>query len=332
MGQRWISQKLKSFGSFLLILILLPYVITVFIHGADIKAVGNDSVTYVKVKETTQSGEEQIAEISWEEYFIGVLAREIPDVYEDEFLKAQAVVIRTNLYQALANNEDKVLEEEYLKPEDLEKKLGGSGFAEKYESLEKAIEATGNQVLLYQEAYAYTPFHQASNGMTRSAQEVLGAEQYPYLAPRECPLDKEAEDEMQTVAFTYQDVQKKCQSFLVAVDESQVGKTYEFTDFEILSYDSAGYVAQMRIGDTVCTGDRFRDALSLASSSFSLQDADGKLRITTTGKGHGLGMSQWTANEMAKEGKNYEEILQYFYEGTNLADGGEVASVLQASP
>ena len=42
------------------------------------------------------------------------------------------------------------------------------------------------------------------------------------------------------------------------------------------------------------------------------------MKITTTGKGHGLGMSQWTANEMAKEGKDYEEILKFFYEGTEL--------------
>ena len=79
-----------------------------------------------------------------------------------------------------------------------------------------------------------------------------------------------------------------------------------------------------KIGESVCTGDQFRDALSLPYSAFSLKDSEGKLKITTTGKGHGLGMSQWTANELAKEGKTYEEILQYFFEGTNLTDVGEI--------
>ena len=46
------------------------------------------------------------------------------------------------------------------------------------------------------------------------------------------------------------------------------------------------------------------------------------------GNGHGLGMSQWTANEMAKEGKTYEEILQFFFEGTELADGGDVETMV----
>jgi stage II sporulation protein D len=80
----------------------------------------------------------------------------------------------------------------------------------------------------------------------------------------------------------------------------------------------------MKIGDTVCTGDQFRDALSLASSAFTLQDYNGMLRITTVGKGHGLGMSQWTANELAKEGKSYEEILDVFFTGTKLIEETEI--------
>ena len=63
---------------------------------------------------------------------------------------------------------------------------------------------------------------------------------------------------------------------------------------------------------------QFRDALKLPSSSFSFYESPHGLKIATVGKGHGFGMSQWTAQEMAKDGKNYEEILQYFYEGTEL--------------
>ena len=92
-------------------------------------------------------------------------------------------------------------------------------------------------------------------------------------------------------------------------------KTY----FEIKSKDSAGYVSELEIGETVCTGDQFRDALSLPSSAFSLNES-GKddIKITTTGKGHGLGMSLWTAEQMAEEGKDCEEILSFFFEGTEL--------------
>ena len=221
------------------------------------------------------------------------------------------------------------MDEEYLTREELEKKAGSSEVESYYNNLLQAMRDTENQVLLYQDDYAFLPFHQSSNGTTRSAQEVMGTDAYPYLAARECPLDKDADDEMLITSFDYKDVQAKCRSFLVAVAEDQANKTYQFSDFEIISHDSAGYVLEMRIGETVCTGDQFRDAMSLASSAFSIKDTNGKLQVTTTGKGHGLGLSQWTAQQMAKSGKNYEEILQFFFEGTTLTDGGPVKEKIE---
>lgn len=356
MRQKAVWQKMKSFGSFCLILLLLPYIVTVFVHGKDFKANRDNGTVYVTVRRSTGSAgftqiestldmsgtgsnigskeyqeangnaadEPLIAEVPWEEYFAGIMAREVPEDADPEFLKAQAVLVRTKLYQELDNPEKKILDAPYLTRQELEEKLDGNDIDAYYDNLLLAMQETGNQVLFYQDAYAWAPFHQSSNGMTRSAQEVLGTDTYPYLAVRECPLDKEAEDEMQVTTFEYKEVQAKCQPFLVAVAEEDAKRTYEASDFEIISYDSAGYVLQMRIGDTICTGDQFRDALSLTSSSFSIKDAEGKLRITTMGKGHGLGLSQWTAQQMANEGKSYEEILQFFFEGTNLADGGDI--------
>lgn len=329
MGQHYKHQKFKTFCSFLIILILLPYIVAVFVNGADMEVMGKSSGVYVQVKKTAVDGKEQISQVPWEEYFIGVLAKEMPETYEKEALKAQAVVIRTNLYKTLDENEDKVLEDSYLCGKDLEKKWEAKDFESNYSKLKSAMDETANQVLYYNDTYALVPFHQSSNGKTRSGQEVLGSEEYPYLAVRECPDDKGAEEEMHVYTFDYKDIQTKCQAFLVAVDKEKADKTYNFSDFEIQEYDSAGYVSKMRIGDTICTGDQFRDALSLASSSFSLQDSEGQLKITTTGKGHGLGMSQWTADQMAKEGKSYEEILQNFFEGTNITDGGEIFSKIE---
>lgn len=326
MEQKTMRQKLKIWGVFLMILLLLPYVVTVLTQGIDSKASGKSNGPYIRVVETLENEEEQITELPWEEYFIGILAREAPEPAEEEFLKAQAVLIRTKLYQALeqkkANDEEVVLEEPYLKQEDMERRMLNFDYETYYKKLVQAMTETENQVLLYQDKYAFVPFHQSSNGLTRSYQEVTGDTSYPYLVVRECAIDKEAEDEMQSMTFEYLDVQKKCHPFLVAVNEKESKKTYKFSDFEIISHDSAGYVAEMRIGETICTGDQFRDALSLPSSSFSIKDADGRLKVTTIGKGHGLGMSQWMANEMAKNNKTYAEILQYFYEGTTLVDGG----------
>ena len=99
-------------------------------------------------------------------------------------------------------------------------------------------------------------------------------------------------------------------------DGEKAAAGYSFKDFEILEHDSAGYVGKLRIGETICTGDQFRDALSLPSSSFSFAESGKKIKIITAGNGHGMGLSCWTANKMAKDGKTYKEILEVFYEGT----------------
>ena len=192
-------------------------------------------------------------------------------------------------------------------------------FEQNYKKYTGAVRETDDAVLFYGETYAWTPFHQSSCGMTRSAEEVVGTEEYPYLRAKECPLDKEADDEIQVFTYHYAEIQELCRDFLVAEDEKEQAEAgYAFDDFEIQSRDSAGYVKSLRIGNTVCTGDQFRDALSLPSSAFSFSESGEEMKITTTGIGHGLGMSQWTANEMAKEGSSWEEILQFFFEGTTV--------------
>ena len=328
MKKRSSNQKLKSIGSFVLILILLPYVITVFIHGLHFEKMDKNSQKYVIVKLENQTEEKNLQEVSWEEYLIGILAKDMPKTYHREALKAQVVLIRSNLYeQSKGDLEDYIFTEPYLSTEELERKWGIENFEETYKKFLEAVEEIGEQVLCYEGQIAWTPFHQSSNGMIRSAKETLGSDTYPYLVQKECPRDKEAEAELHAYVFEYTDIKEKCRAFLVAAEgEEAAKKELTIEDFEIQAKDSAGYVSALRIGNTICTGDQFRDALSLSSSDFSLQDDDGRLKITTTGNGHGLGMSQWTANIMAEEGSNYGEILQFFFEGTELLEGGEIFS------
>lgn len=313
--------KLKNIGAILIILILLPYVVTVCINGVQEKKDAQEICFFVKVKNSELDFQQ---EVEWETYLTGVLAKEVLWQGEEEFLKAQAVVLRTKLYQELEDSEEKILLDEYLTKQEVEEKLGVLNGKEYYEKIEKAVKDTGNQVLYYGNRYAWTPFYYSSNGTSRSAKEVMHTEEYPYLSVRECPLDKGAEKAVKAFTFTYQEIQTRCKAFLVAVSEADADKIYKYEDFEILSYDSAGYVSEMKIGETTCTGDQFRDALELPSSAFSMKEINGKLQITTVGRGHGLGMSQWTAEKMAEDGKTYEEILQFFFEGTTLASGGEI--------
>ena len=329
MNRYAVEQKFKSIAAFLIILILLPYIVSVFVNGADVREDAGEDF-YVKVKVPDAEEADGVTEIRWTDYLAGILAEEISEDCEPETLKAQAVVIRTQIYRTLEDSEDKTLTESYLSRDEMEDKWGAENYGEYYEKYIRAVEETDDTVVMYGDAYAWTPFHQSSNGMTRSAAEVLGSNDYPYIAVRECPLDKEADDEIQTFAFPYTEIQSLCRDFLVAEeDEDKAAQGYTYDDFEVRSCDSAGYVSELRIGNTICTGDQFRDALSLPSSAFSFsEEDDDNIKITTTGKGHGLGMSIWTADQMAKEGKTFEEILAFFFEGTELRNDIQETALL----
>lgn len=155
MRQKAVWQKLKSFGSFCLILLLLPYIVTVFVHGKDFKSNRENGTVYVNVRRTkgtvgfTQiestldmfgigrvvdsekyqeansnaADEPLVVEVPWKEYFAGVMAREVPVDASLEFLKAQAVLVRTKLYQDLDNPEEEPLDTPYLTRQELEEKL-----------------------------------------------------------------------------------------------------------------------------------------------------------------------------------------------------------------
>ena len=258
-------QKFKKIGALLIIIVLLPYVITIFINGENISAEKDTAL---------------------DEYCIGMLAKEVSSDYEDEMIKAQAVIVRTTVY-----SEIKELNKELLVKPDID-----TGW---YKKLKDIWKETEGQVLLYNNELALLPFHQLSNGKTRSGQEVLESDAYPYLQVKECPKDVGSDLHMQTKVLSVAGVQ-------------------------ILSHDSAGYVTEVQIGEEKCSGDEFRDTYELASGCFELQEFDGKTRAVTKGVGHGLGMSQYTANEMAKEGKSYKEILQFFYEGTEMKEVAEI--------
>lgn len=289
------KRKIKKICAVFVIIVLLPYIVTIFMNGKSMETNQNGKNGYIKVE--TEAGTK---EIPLEEYCIGTLAKEIPVDFDSEALKAQAVVVRTTIYKKIEEEGEKaVMKERFFTKSDMKNQWGKSAFQKNYKKMKQAWEETDGQVVMYNGQLAMVPFHQLSNGKTRVGKEVLGSDAYPYLQMKECPKDVEADGQM----------------------ESRLIKVSGAT---IASQDSAGYVTGVKVGEETVNGETFRDTYGLLSSCFELQDFEGKTRVTTKGVGHGLGMSQNTANEMAKEGKKHNEILQYFYEGTELKEVAEI--------
>jgi stage II sporulation protein D len=268
-------QRIKKMISLILIFVLLPYIITLFINGK-------------KVGEEKKDGPNALLKA----HCIRVLSQEVSSDYEEEMIKAQAIIVRTTIYKEVEEKGSSILQEEgFGDISDLEDSW--------YHKLEKIWDKTEGQVLMYEDSLAYVPFHQVSNGKTRLGSEVLGSEDYPYLQVKECPMDVEAAGQMR--------------SCFIDVVGANVSKT-----------DSAGYALEVTIGEEVVSAEHFRNTYGLASSCFDLQAFSENTRVITRGIGHGLGFSQYTANEMAKQGKTYQEMLQFFFEGTTLREVAEI--------
>ena len=268
-------QKIKKIISLILIFVLLPYIITLFINGKE-------------VGEEEKDGPNALLKA----HCIRVLSQEVSSNYEEEMIKAQAIIVRTTIYKEVEEKGSSILQEEgFGDISELEDSW--------YRKLEKIWDETEGQVLLYGDGLAYVPFHHVSNGKTRLGSEVLGSGDYPYLQMKECPLDVEADAQMR--------------SCFIDVVGAKVSKV-----------DSAGYALEVTVGEEVVSAEQFRNTYGLVSSCFDLQVFTENTRVITRGIGHGLGLSQHTANEMAKQGKTYQEILQFFFEGTTLREVAEI--------
>lgn len=313
------NRKFRKITIAAVFLFLVPYIITVFMNGSHMKKDTNSSLKQVKV----QSGNSW-KKVPLEEYFIGILAKEIDVAYEEEALKAQAILTRTNIYREISENKETIFPGEYMTYREMEKAWGKQEAQEIRKRLQKVMEETDEKIVMYEGKPALAPFHRLSNGSTRDGTEVFGNDSYPYLRKKDCPKDVESKLELQTLTLTYEEVKEYCRPFLLAVDKKESERKFTAEDFEITKVDSSGYVIKIRIGGNIYSGEKFRETLDLPSGCFMLQDQEGSLKITTKGVGHGVGMSQYTANEMAKEGKNCEEILSYFFEGTERRQVAEI--------
>lgn len=288
-------QKLKKIGCYIIIIVLLPYVVTVFLNGTAIES----SAPAEEMQVTVKQGDKEI-QIPLDEYAIGKMAKEVPASYEEEALKVQAILVRTTVYRQLREEgSGAVLADDFWTEEEMKEEWGNSKFSRYYRKMESVWQSTEGQVLMYGEELANTPFTRLTNGSTRDGKEVLGSEEYPYLKIKDCPLDIESKDQIKTVV----------------IDD---------VDAEIKATDTAGYVTSVRLGEETMNGEEFREKYNLDSSCFLIQKYDGETRITTRGIGHGLGLSQYTANKMAEEEKTAEEILQYFFEGTEIKEVAEI--------
>ena len=188
--------------------------------------------------------------------------------------------------------------------------------------IRRGVEMTRGQVMTYDNRYVRGWFHAYSGGITARAKEGLDyqEEEPPFTKSVRLPENEYAPEEVKAWEVEYSAGELRN---LLAQRGVNVG---EITGVEILERGPTERITRLMVkgsqGEQEMTGPEFRlavDSTKMKSTlvrEFSFQD--GVLRISGTGYGHGVGLSQWDAFMLAKEGKSPEEIVQTFFEGVTI--------------
>lgn len=291
------AKRLKMILAAILFLLLLPYFITNFFSAETRKEYALQTATrnFISVR-----ADGEIREIAFEDYVMGVAAKQIDTNMQIETLKAQMVITRTNLKKHLEQAPGELLTEEYLTLEELQQK----GSANK---LMQAAEETKGQVLNVDGNLIFAPYHAISSGSTRSGEVLQG--DYTWLKAVESAQDVEAESYLYVELIAPGKIRDSIQTaFPGALTDDPL-----LSQLVVTKRDDSNYALTVRVGSENISGEKLREVLGLNSSCLYIEEIDGKIRVTTKGLGHGLGLSQYGANKMAAAGQNYAEILQYYF-------------------
>lgn len=253
--------------------------------------------------------DEEIVSMNLENYIIGVVAAEMPALYEKEALKAQAIAARTYaLYKIEKNNQEYDLtvsvNNQMFNDETTLKEKWAEKYTEYYLKIKGAVDETKNLVLKSNGEIICAYYFSTSNGKTENAVNVFGTT-LDYAFSVDSKWDKKVKNYEVTTNY-----EKSTFCQLLNVDCQNI-------NISNLQINDTNHVDNLQVNNKLFSGIEFRKLLNLRSTDFDIQVED-KVYITTRGYGHGVGMSQNGANEMAKEGYSYEEILMHYYKNTTI--------------
>ena len=275
------------------------------------------------------ANEKVTKEMELEEYVKGVVAAEMPGDFGIEALKAQAVAARTyalgrmeKLYTAEKDTHsdadictDSNHCQAWVSKESAMEGWGTLTAYSKWSKIEKAVNETKDEIITYDGKTINPLFHSNSGGKTENSEEVWAGVSVPYLRSVESSGEEEYKDyktEVIVKAKDFYDTLKKHYPKIKLNTKnimSNIGKP---------TLTEGGRVKEIKIGNVKIKGTEFRTMFSLKSANFKISEYNGGIKISVRGNGHGVGMSQWGANYLAKSGGTYAEIIKYYYKGVEL--------------
>lgn len=314
----------------ILVLILLPYLIIShfgFYTPGETKQEKTvpakpEMVSTVKVY---IKAEDKVVEMDTTEYLKGVVSAEMPVSFEMEALKAQAVAARSYLMNHIENYKKNGTPPEHkgadtctdykhckawISEADRKAKWDEKDADSNWQKISKAVEDTAGQIMVYEGQPVNAVFHSTSSGKTERAADVWGGD-VPYLQSVDSEGDKVSPKYNSEVDLTVDEFKKKAEAAVEGIDWSK-------GLYGAIERSEAGGIISIELGGVKVKGTKFRTMFDLRSTNVDIHEENGKIYMPAKGYGHGVGMSQYGANYLASQGKNYEEILKTYYTGVEI--------------
>lgn len=278
-----------------------------------------DKVLIVEVPpQQEQTVSVQGVEMLLEDYLVGVVLSEMPMSFEPEALKAQAVAARTFAMRQMEGGKHADFDlcgnaaccQAWTSMDTMAQKLGNDYL----EKAKQAVEATKGQILTYDDKLIDAVYFSCSGGQTEDAAAVWGG-QVPYLRSVKSPGEESASKYQSVVTVPFS-------QFKAVLPEAKLtGNPSSW--FGSVHRTSGGGVSEIIIGGQTYTGTDIRSRFHLNSTMFEIAIGADEITFEVQGYGHRVGMSQYGANAMAKEGKTYEEILHHYYTDTEIKNSSK---------
>lgn len=267
------------------------------------------------------SAEGKTEDMSMRDYIIGAVGAEMPASYDEEALKAQALAAVTFAVYVKNGGKDDTAEgadisddssrhQGYISKEKMRQKWGDA-FETYYEKIENAVDEVIGKIITYDGKPIMAAYHAISSGKTESAENMWGKD-IPYLVSVDSEGDKDSPRYSSEESFTLNELKEAFKS----VENIDYSESEDF--ITIKSTTDSGTVTGANVGGKTMTGMEIRSLLKLRSPVFTVEYDDGEYIFKVKGYGHGVGLSQYGADRMAKQGKTYEEIIEHYYPGTKI--------------
>lgn len=302
---------------FMMMFIIIPTFITSTFFKYEIKKIvtgfNENNISNTNITVRILNKDNSISELNLEDYLIGVVAGEVPVYFEEEAIKAQAVAARTYALKTKENNKDKeydlttTVSTQVYKTDDELKNQWKENYSDNISKIKKAVEETKGEYVSYNNDPIYAFFFSTSNGYTENNVNVFG-QNLPYLKSVDSSFDlSENTNSLVTKTISLIDFYNFLNlEYKKDLNVSNVNKS------------ETGRILSLVVNSVQFNGRDFQKKLGLRSNDIELKQEGENVVITTKGFGHGVGMSQYGANALAKQKKTYKDILKYYYSGTSL--------------